>query len=134
MDLGKLVEEAIREAIDEGAFDNLAGAGKPFGALEDSSGENWMGFHILKSNGFLPEWLELRKQIANRRDDVLEALDAWRAAVVRYGDAGHILAREAHGEYVRQATAVNALIDLHNLRCPSIHLEIVRFREDARIS
>ena len=93
-----------------------------------------MGFHILKSNGFLPEWLELRKQIACHRDDVLAALEAWRVAVVRYGGAEHILAREAHGEYVWQSTAINALIDLHNLRCPSIHLEIVRFREDARIS
>jgi hypothetical protein len=134
MDFGKLVEDKIRQAIDDGAFDGLSGAGKPFGTLEDSSGEDWMGFHILKSNGFLPEWLELRKQIFDRRGGVLASLDAWRAAVVRYGDIDHVLAREAHLEYVRQSKAINAMIDLHNLRCPSIHLEIARFREDARIT
>jgi hypothetical protein len=34
--------------------------------------------------------------------------------------------------YRKAATAINAKIDLHNLRCPSIMLEIARFREDAK--
>jgi hypothetical protein len=134
MDFGKLVEDKIRQAIDDGMFDDLAGAGQPFGNLEDSSGEDWMGFHILKSNGFLPEWLELRKQIFTKRDAVAASFEAWRTAVERYGGIDHLLAREAQLEYVRQSKAINAMIDLHNLRCPSIHLEIVRFREDAGIS
>lgn len=131
MDFSRLVEEKIRDAIDAGMFDNLAGKGAPLTDLEDSSGDDWMGLHILRSNGFLPEWLELRKQVAARRAAVQGALDAWRAAVARYGDVGHVLARAAHAEYLRQAASINALIDLHNLRCPSIHLEIARFREDA---
>ncbi|RIK40270.1 MAG: hypothetical protein DCC58_14115 [Chloroflexi bacterium] len=130
MDFGRLVEDKIRDAIDAGVFDNLRGAGKPFDALEDSSGENWMAFHILKSNGFLPEWLELRKQIAAQRDSVLESLAAWRAAIQRYGDRDHILSRDAGSEYRRRAKAINALIDLHNLRCPTFAFEIARFRED----
>lgn len=131
MDFSRLVEEKIREAIDAGAFDDLKGAGKPFDKLEDSSGEDWMGFHILKSNGFLPEWLELRKQISLMRGSVVDALAGWRSAIVRYGAGDHILAREAQAEYVAKAKTINAMIDLHNLRCPSIHLEIARFREDA---
>ena len=132
MDFSRLVDEKIREAIDEGHFDNLPGAGKPFGLLEDSSGDDWMGFHILKANGFLPEWLELRKQIAAERERVTESFDRWRDAVGRYRSIGHILAIDAGREYRRRASTINAKIDLHNLRCPSIHLEIARFREDAR--
>jgi hypothetical protein len=63
---------------------------------------------------------------------VLTAFEDWRSAIGRYGNPHHVLAREAGNNYVLQATAINALIDLHNLRCPSFNLEIARFREDAR--
>ena len=61
MSLKKSIEEKIRQAIANGEFDNLAGAGKPlnfddyFNTLEDVR----MGYSVLKSNNFAPEEVKL---------------------------------------------------------------------------
>jgi hypothetical protein len=54
----------------------------------------------------------------------------WEAIAGLHG-RDHALARRAGEHYRAAAAAINARIDLHNIRCPSIHLEIARFREDA---
>jgi hypothetical protein len=128
---GKLVEDKIRTAINAGEFDNLRGMGKPLLFDDDESQEDWAGLHLLRQQGFLPEWLELRKQIHEGRPAVLRAMDEWSAVTIRYGET-HALTVRAGEHYVKRAREINAKIDLHNLRCPSIHLELVRFREDAR--
>jgi len=128
-----IAEEKIREAIDKGAFTRLAGEGKPLQINDDSmAGDNRMAFSVLRSNGFLPEWLELRKDIHAERDSVNAALREWEDAIERFGPARHAVIERCAERYRTSATAINAKIDLHNLRCPSIMLEIVRFREDAR--
>lgn len=125
-----LAEEKIREAIDQGMFDNLPGHGKPLKDLEDNlAGDAWMGLHVLRQNGFLPEWLELRKQISQDRDLVLAAETEWRLDVSQWGTPEHPICRHSRENYRRHITAINAKIDLHNLRCPSIHLEVARFRD-----
>ena len=59
------IEEQIRRAIEAGDFDNLEGKGKPidlsgyFAAPEDVR----MGYAMLKSNNFVPEEVELLKEI-----------------------------------------------------------------------
>jgi hypothetical protein len=127
-----IAEEKIRSAIDGGAFSGLAGEGKPLRATDDEyTGDNRMAFNVLRSNGFLPEWLELRKEIAERRDAVHAAMNDWDVAARQWG-VGHPLERHAGELYRSAATTINGKIDLHNLRCPSIQLEIARFREDAR--
>lgn len=128
-----IADEKIREAMEAGAFDGLAGDGKPIATADDSlAGDNRMAFSILRSNGFLPEWLELRKDIHQERDAVRAALETWADAIERHGSARHAVAVRCAENYRRAATAINAKIDLHNLRCPSIMLEIARFREDAK--
>ncbi|HAX24336.1 MAG TPA: hypothetical protein DCX80_04765 [Chloroflexi bacterium] len=60
----QLADEKIREAIERGDFDNLQSAGKRLSSMDDDyAGDDWMGIHILHNAGFLPEWLELCKQI-----------------------------------------------------------------------
>jgi hypothetical protein len=130
-----VAEQRIREAIDEGHFSNLAGAGKPLGRIDDElAGDDRMALHVLRSNGFLPEWLELRRQIYLERQAVAAALQAWTDIVRDLGSRTHPRAELAGDAYRRAATSINARIDLHNLRCPSIQLEIARFREDAQPS
>ena len=66
----RVVEERIREAQREGAFDNLPGKGKPL-QLEDQSlipEDLRMSYHILKNAHVLPPEAELRKEIHSLQD------------------------------------------------------------------
>lgn len=66
----RVVEERIREAQREGAFDNLPGRGKPL-QLEDQSlipEDLRMSYHILKNAHVLPPGAELRKEIHTLQD------------------------------------------------------------------
>ncbi len=73
----KVVEEKIREAMDEGQFDNLSGKGKPLN-LDDDCGvpeELRLAFKILKNAGCLPIEMELRKEIYSVRQMLNAAVD-----------------------------------------------------------
>jgi hypothetical protein len=65
----QIAEHRIREAIENGEFDNLKGMGKPL----DLGDESWipedlgMAYRILKNAGCLPAELELRKEVMNLR-------------------------------------------------------------------
>lgn len=65
MSFDKLVEEKIKAAMAEGEFDNLPGKGKPldldayFAAPEDMR----VAFSMLKNAGFVPEQMELLKEV-----------------------------------------------------------------------
>jgi hypothetical protein len=64
-----IAERKIREAISEGAFDGLKGAGKPL-TIED---ETWIPedlrpvYRVLKNAGIVPPELELKKEILSLR-------------------------------------------------------------------
>lgn len=133
MSFETVAEEKIREAIEQGSFDNLKGMGKPLHSHDDEfAGEDWVGLHVLRQNGFLPEWLELRKQVHVEKPKVATAMAAWQQAIETTGSAHHPLATRAAENYRKAAASVNAMIDLHNIRCPSFNLELVRYREDAK--
>lgn len=63
----RVAERIIREAMENGEFDNLEGAGKPLN-FED---ETWIpedlriAYRILKNAGCIPPEIELRKEIIN---------------------------------------------------------------------
>ena len=71
-----IVEERIRQAQKEGAFDDLPGKGKPLD-LEESQGpeELRLAHKILKNAGFLPPEVELRKKISQTRE-LMDSLEA----------------------------------------------------------
>ena len=82
MSLDRLVDEMIRDAMARGEFDNLPGAGKPqsldsyFAAPEDLR----MAWTVLKNAGYLPEEVQLMKDIAALRERLAAApSDAERA-------------------------------------------------------
>lgn len=72
MSLEKIIEEKILEAIANGEFDNLEGTGKPinlddyFATPEDLR----VGQALLKSNKFVPEEVDLLKEIGNLKEQV----------------------------------------------------------------
>ena len=65
MSIEKFVEEQVRRAIEAGEFDNLPGKGKPLDlrAYFETPEDLRMSYSILKSNNFVPEEVELLKEI-----------------------------------------------------------------------
>jgi hypothetical protein len=129
----RIIDDKIKTAQETGAFDNLRGQGRPLPDDGEPSGEDWLANHLLKQSGVLPTWLQLRKEIFHARPRVLEALREYEHERARLNplDLRHsaILVR-LEERYSLAAGEANKLIDEHNLRCPSISLEIPRFQED----
>lgn len=66
MSLEKSIEGAIQEAMAAGAFSNLPGAGKPLRYSREQqayAGDNWLGYKLLENGGYVPEWLNLGREI-----------------------------------------------------------------------
>ncbi len=60
-----IAERKIREAMEEGAFDHLEGAGKPLDLQENpfEDPSDRMAHRLLKNNGFAPSWIHEAKEI-----------------------------------------------------------------------
>lgn len=77
MSFDRLIEEKIKEAMNRGEFDNLSGKGKPidleayFATPEDMR----VGHSILKNSGFIPEEVQLLKDIESLRERLGECRD-----------------------------------------------------------
>lgn len=129
----RIIDDKIKTAQENGAFDNLKGRGKPLQDDGEPAGEDWLANHLLRQAGVLPTWLQLRKEIHQERPRVLAALHEYERERARLNplDLKHsaILVR-LEERYSAAAREVNKKIDEHNLRCPSISLEIPRFQED----
>ena len=65
MSIEKFVEEQVRRAMEAGEFDNLSGKGKPIDlkAYFDTPEDLRMAYSILKSNNFVPEEVEMLREI-----------------------------------------------------------------------
>jgi hypothetical protein len=66
----KAVEEMIREAQERGDFDNLPGRGKPLdhSAYFSQPEELRLARHVLRNAGFVPEQVELLREIGELRE------------------------------------------------------------------
>ena len=73
----KIADRRILEAIREGVFDNLEGAGRPL-KLEDDSQvpeDLRIPYKILKNAGYVPKEIALRNEIAQAEDLLAEMED-----------------------------------------------------------
>jgi hypothetical protein len=72
----KIAEERIRQAMEEGAFNNLPGAGKPLRFDDDRMvpEDLRMAARILKNAGCVPPEVELHKEIISLRG-LISSLD-----------------------------------------------------------
>lgn len=72
-----IVEQRIRDAQEQGLFDNLPGRGKPLKLDDDSSvpEDLRLTFKVLKNSNCLPIEMELRKEVYNLRQLLNEAID-----------------------------------------------------------
>ncbi|MCI1858503.1 MAG: DUF1992 domain-containing protein [Sporolactobacillus sp.] len=65
-----LAEEKIQQALRDGAFDNLPGKGRPLEMEQLSSvpADLRIGYKVLKNAGYLPQELQLHKEIVTLGD------------------------------------------------------------------
>ena len=115
------IERQIQRAMDDGAFENLPGKGRPL-ELAPSHGDPTldMAHRILKNNNVAPEWIERDKEIRQR-------VDAMRTRL-----------REnprAENWVVDELAAINRKIDDFNLSVPILSKQKRRLSlNDERLS
>lgn len=118
--LESAVEKLIREAMEEGQFDNLQGKGKPLDLRENPFEDPDLrtAHRLLRNAGFAPAWLEERKDIDSQLEEAREILArAWKI----YGRQNDL-----HPEWTRnlrefreRVAELNERIRLYNLKAPA---------------
>lgn len=80
MSFDKLAEDKIREAIAAGEFDDLPGKGKPLNLdAYFAVAEEWrVGVSLLKNSGFLPQEMQLLKDVEELRAQLPQVSDVSR--------------------------------------------------------
>ena len=121
--LRRLADRRIEEAMREGKFDNLAGAGKPLDLEPMPADENarmtWWMLRILKGADFTPDEIRLRRQIESLKGELSSAATEQRVeALVK-----------AVNELVRQLNTLGTNA-IHIAVSPvSLEAELERLRE-----
>lgn len=133
-----LVERQIREAMEEGKFDNLPFQGERLPDEDDAYAGEWaLANHVLRNAGVAPPWIEADKDVRallERRDAIL-----CRAAS---GSAPSVFARGRDRRTLEElVVAVNAAIARLNAEAPtdrqhrrplSLAEELARYDEACR--
>ncbi len=138
MDWGKLIENKIREAQDAGEFDRLPKTGQITGDDESSVPEDMrLAVHMLKSQGFAPDWIEqdkaLRQLLTEVRHNVVRSWLWYRARMEQTTTAADRIAAEddwkrARERFEKAIAQLNKDVFNHNLRVPSIQLQRLPLR------
>jgi hypothetical protein len=137
--LERRTDEQLRELAEMGELSGLPGEGAPLRDDDPEAGERWAARHLARNANLTPEFVELRREIADRRDRVVRRLRShreWladRAALLADLPAERILdaARATMAADARVQTELgeamaelNALVARHNLKVP-LRLQIV---------
>lgn len=75
-----LINQKIREAEEDGAFDNLEGAGKPLPVHDDP--ENALFNRLIRESGAVPEFVSLSRELAKLREELRETGDRTRRSEI----------------------------------------------------
>jgi hypothetical protein len=127
------IDEQLRELSEMGELSKLPGEGAPLVEDDPAAGDQWAARHVAKQANLTPEFVELRREIAERRDRMVRRLRAhreWledRAALLHALPAERILdAARATTDFDAQVESelrgalgeLNALVARHNLKVP----------------
>jgi hypothetical protein len=114
-------EERIRQAIENGEFDNLPGKGKPF-QWEDYPFEDpdqRLAYHVLRNAGYSLPWIEERQTLL---DEINQARLRWKQDWLS-GDAEEGR-RSCLQQIKREIEALNKRIRSYNLETKLIQLQL----------
>jgi len=124
-----LVERRIQEAMATGAFDNLSGQGKPLDLVRnpylDPSLD--LAYGLLKSNGYVPEWIGRDQEI---RAEIQAARARLRAAWVQHQDnpTDEAAWQASLARFEESLAQINRKIDDFNLVVPISSGERIHLR------
>jgi DnaJ family protein C protein 28 len=136
----RISERKIQEAIDDGAFDNLPGKGRPLILDDDPLTPPHLRLpnRIMKNAGVLPDWIDLAREIRAAQAECARAFDRFgkeysrRSAGARASDADapsfaawYARTRES---YFRGLKRVNTDILKYNLMAPSAAEPLIPYR------
>ena len=108
-----LIERKIREAMEEGAFDDLPHQGARLPIQDDSAAGDWaLAYRMLRNAGAAPPWIESDKAVRA----LLDERDRLVARATRRGAAGHAQSRV---ELARIVEAANRAIERVNAEAPT---------------
>jgi Domain of unknown function (DUF1992) len=110
-----LVDRQIREAMEDGRFDDLPYAGKPLPVEDETFAGEWASaFRMLRNAGAAPPWIEADKEARDllaRRDAILRRAE---------GGSGSSLARRRDRRDLEQVVvAYNAAVVRLNSEAPT---------------
>ena len=115
-----LIDRQIREAMEDGQFDNLPHQGEPLPNDDNPyAGEQGLAFHVLKNAGVAPPWIEADKEVREllgRRDAIL--------ALAATGSAPSTIARSRDRAALEELVPrINAAIARVNAQAPTDRLQ-----------
>ncbi len=138
-DRDRAVDKIIRQAMDEGQFDNLPGRGQPLDLGDPHEDPTrWAAHRLLKNSGFAPDWVEERREIEAELAAARTALArswVWRVDALAQGKGDALVAEEwnrAQTRFREVVQAVNRRIRAYNLKAPraEFHLRVVDAEAD----
>ena len=139
-----LIDRKIREAIEQGEFDDLSGKGEPLDLSENPYEDpDWrMAHRMLRNAGFAPAWIEQRKDIEADLESAKSTLArVWlvmqNARHTEHSSAAEARWRKALEDFRVRASELNRRIDTWNLKAPAVgfHRRRIDFaREIERIT
>ena len=108
-----LVDRQIREAMEDGQFDDLPFRGRPIPLEDDALAGEWaMAFHMLRNAGAAPPWIEADKDVRallERRDRIF----------ARAGAASPIARSRYRRDLEQLVVGINAAIARLNAEAPT---------------
>ena len=120
--LESLAEKKLREAIENGEFDNLPGKGEPLDLKENpfEDPDLRMVHRLLRNAGFAPAWIEERKDIDAQLETARTKLArAWEL----FGEGGKTTSDAEWNRSVREfrekGAELNERIKIYNLKAPA---------------
>lgn len=120
--LESLTEKRLREAIENGEFDDLPGKGEPIDLQENpfEDPDLRVVHRLLRNAGFAPAWIEERKDI----DAEFEAAQTKLSRAWKLFGAGGKAPSDAEWErsvkeFRAQVAELNARVRIYNLKAPA---------------
>jgi hypothetical protein len=119
----RLADRRIEEAMREGKFNNLPGAGKPFDLEPMPANEDarlvWWALRVMRQNDFTPEEVRWRKQLDGLRDSLATATtEAFVEAIIN-----------AYNKLVHQINTLGTNALKAPVAAMSLELELKQLRE-----
>jgi hypothetical protein len=129
--LRRLADHRIEEAMREGKFDNLAGAGQPIDLEPMPADENtrwmWWAIRLLKQNDFVPEEVRWHKALDRLRVEINSLTDEAQlpALVAQMNDLVHKINTLGTNALKTSAVPLDLEVERKRLRA---RLDSVRWR------